>query len=509
VDLLKKVLALFRSFRDGEASAQTPSSRLEPGGTNRRTDSNTAQAIEGALRPKETPPKESERRVAPKRGPHYIQIGLDFGTSYCKVVCRDINKNKAWVHTCKLPADKERPFLLPSALWSDGVSLSLASVSAHYHEGGLPHVKIALARVAMGDFDDPFVRPFYRGNNGGHEVKTKKFVFVCAVYLLGGILAEVRRGIRTRIADFGEHPDDYEAVSLAVPVADAEKPDISKAFRSVLGLAFLCSGKLEGFPKVALSEFAALVERARNIKADFDEFKFFVYPEVSAGVQGFVRSRVSKDGIYVFSETGAGTVDQSVFILFRPRGEDARLTYLNARVLPLGSSRIEWHAAEGNGHINPETLELWRRRKEAGENAAELRLARHRIGEELAIQSYHTLGVARRKLTMKAQFGEIRAMFGGGGHTRVPYERFVLDAFANESLPLHGRQFVPDVIRLPIPKDLEPEREIRHWMNRLWIAYGLSFFPGDYPRHRYPQEVPDSVTIISKPSFQFVSKDMC
>lgn len=509
MSFLKRTLASIRRFRNNQAHSQLLRDTNAPAGVPPRTDSNAAGEATDALQASESPPKCGVPRSARNRDGRYIQIGLDFGTSYCKVVCRDIVKDKAWVHVSKSPANKELPFLLPSALRSDGTCLSRAPQGAHYHEGGLPHVKLALARVAAGDFADPHVRPFHRDSSGFSTDETKRFVIACAVYLLGGILAEVRRDIRARITDFGEHPGDYEAVSLAVPVADAENPEISAVFRNVLELAFHCSESFEDFREFPLNKLSSLVEQERSVTHEHDEFKFFVYPEVSAGVQGFVRSRVSSDGIYVFSETGAGTVDHSVFRLFRPQDQDARLSYLNARVLPLGSSQIEIRAAEQKGDVSPCALEEWRKRKEAGEYAVSLRHARDSIGEEILRESYHTLGVARRKLISKAEFREIRAIFGGGGHVDDPYKDYLLAAFIDEKHRLHTELFRPDVIGLPTPVDLEPEQQIRNWMNRLWIAYGLSFFPKDYPQHRFPQEIADSVPVLERLMPEFVSKDMC
>lgn len=33
--------------------------------------------------------------------------------------------------------------------------------------------------------------------------------------------------------DFGKHPDDYMAVNLAIPVADAEQPNVTKLYHAI------------------------------------------------------------------------------------------------------------------------------------------------------------------------------------------------------------------------------------------------------------------------------------
>jgi len=44
----------------------------------------------------ELPAKEPEAHR--RRDPYFIQIGLDFGTSYSKCICRDIMTDKAWIY---------------------------------------------------------------------------------------------------------------------------------------------------------------------------------------------------------------------------------------------------------------------------------------------------------------------------------------------------------------------------------------------------------------------------
>jgi len=61
------------------------------------------------------------------RNPHFVQIGLDFGTAYSKCICRDVMIDKAWVHIPSSPKDKELPFLIPSIVFSKMVAFQLIS----------------------------------------------------------------------------------------------------------------------------------------------------------------------------------------------------------------------------------------------------------------------------------------------------------------------------------------------------------------------------------------------
>ena len=210
-----------------------------------------------------------------------------------------------------------------------------------------------------------------------------------------------------------------------------------------------------------------------------------IYPEVSANVQGFVRSRVSSPGIYLFSDTGGGTVDQSVFIFTRQDHQE-HLSYLAGRVLPLGSSHIERLAAEKCGNTDCSALEIWKERKERGEVVPELRDAQRKIYGDLELGSSGTLVLAKRKLFVKDQMSAIRVIFGGGGHCDYPYRKAVIQPFSGQ---LFSRAVSPQVIGLPTPGDIELKDHETHWMRRLYVAYGLSFEKSELAPFTYPNQI--------------------
>jgi hypothetical protein len=206
---------------------------------------------------------------------------------------------------------------------------------------------------------------------------------------------------------------------------------------------------------------------------------------VSANVQGFVRSRVSSPGVYLFSDTGGGTVDQSIFIFTRQdKGE--HLLYLTGRVLPLGSSHIERLAAQSCGKMDSQSLEFWRERKERGEADKELREAQGWIAKELNRGTETTLALAKQKLFVPDQLTRIRVIFGGGGHCEHPYKTGVMCPFSGQ---LFRNCINPNVVGLPIPRDLELKNQENRWMRRLSVAYGLSFEKSELAPFTYPKDV--------------------
>lgn len=226
-------------------------------------------------------------------------------------------------------------------------------------------------------------------------------------------------------------------------------------------------------------------------------------------MQGFVRSRVSSPGIYLFSDTGASTVDQSLFI-FVKRDDGDYLTYLHGNVLPLGSGQIEHKAAIMNGNVEPQSLEKWREIKEQGGTTPELRKAKEWIAGRLSQGTEATLAFAKKKLYMPDQLRDLRVIFGGGGHCEYPYKAAVMKPFSGQ---LFRQPIAPDVVGLPIPRDLQLGDSETRWMSRLSVAYGLSFEKSQLTGFTYPRDVatpkaeelwPQVKKIIDAPS-----KDQC
>jgi hypothetical protein len=275
------------------------------------------------------------------------------------------------------------------------------------------------------------------------------------------------------------------AVNLAVPVADAERTQVNRLYQEVLYEAWVLADQLHGHPAIDVSEVERSVIDVAKEENPSHRDACFIYPEASANVQGFVRSRVSSPGVYLFSDTGAGTVDQSVFIFLRDDyGE--HLTYLHGSVIPLGSSLIERRAALASGKTDWSGLEAWRQRKESGENHPLLTEAKNGIHEELMCRTEETLARAKRKLIVKDQLNEIRVIFGGGGHCEHPYKTGILRPFSGG---LFRSGISPDVLGMPAPRDLELEAGQTKWMRRLSVAYGLSFERSELSTFTYPVEV--------------------
>ena len=420
--------------------------------------------------------------------------------------------NKAYVHHCSWSEGEEIPFLFPSALRFYNARISCAKdPNKQYPEGGLYHLKSALVKVALAQVSDPVLTPFQRVQEHTKGIDLTELVESCAVYFLARAFQDIRKQLKQRLPDFGDQVKDYLAINMAVPVENAEQCAVNDMFMRIFNEAWNLS-KSSGLPsEAAITELRAIREDGRRSSDPSSIQSCFLYPEVSANVQGFVRSRVSSPGIYLFSDTGGGSVDQSIFIFLRQVDGLESLTYLTGRVYALGSSHIERLAAERAKQSGWKALESWREKKERGDSAPELVYARSMVDDELARRTESTLFSAKKKLYVKDQLATTRLVFGGGGHCEHPYQRAVLKPF--EDGRVFPRSIKPDVIGLPLPRDLELDGHGNFWMRRLYVAYGLSFERSELARFTYPKDVstpePDEIWQRFKRNDDFPGKDVC
>ncbi|MDB4303814.1 hypothetical protein N9934_03390 [Desulfosarcina sp.] len=444
------------------------------------------------------------------RDPYFIQIGLDFGTSYCKCVCRDVMTNKSWVYFPNEISDEEIPFLIPSTLLIKNGHVALSNdTTREYHQDGLYHLKIALEKVALNQLNDPVLEIYQKISIDNNIDRIDSFVFNCVVFFLAKTLQNVITDIEKRYHNFGENKDDYLAVNLAIPVENTDKYKVENIFFKALCISWYISKYIKISDLISISDLNLIISNSEDMISSNITEACFIYPEVSANIQGYIRSSVSKEGIYFFSDTGAGTVDQSVFIFFRKNGIE-HLTYLYANVMQQGSCYIERKAAEITRDSGWKNLEKWRIKKENGEMTPELTKARFEVEIPLRKGTKCTLNKANQKLKVKKQLYDIRVIFGGGGHINDPYKIAVMNAFrtAFQKNPL------PDIVGLPIPKDLEIDGRKNYWMKRLSVAYGLSYVRTELANHIYPSEVsiPKPCEIFSPQSRKILeapSKDVC
>jgi len=425
------------------------------------------------------------------RAPYLIQIGFDYGTAFSKSVYRDMVADRAWVHWDPARTSEQDPYLIPSVvIHQGGVFSRHRDAGVGYPTNGLVHLKHALELVALDEWDSPLLRDYAGQSPAMDQAGLGKLVIAANVFFLANAYQEVLQGVRLRFPDFGSKPGDEARISMAIPVADAEHEDIAGLFRQVMIAAWRLAKQMfyngEEIP-VRIKSLIACMD------AGTEDDGCFLYPEVSANVQAFTRSRTSRHGTYLFTDVGAGTVDQSLFIYHQYEGQES-LTYLAAWNPPLGSGQIEYRAAKAQGVHSIEQLERLRLLKEDRVFDKELRGVVLDLQDELQFGTELLLRAAKNRLYVLKQLTDACLIFGGGGYRPDVYDDPVRFAFQQKQI--FGCVVNCGKVGVPRPRDLELTPQQSHWVDRLTVAYGLSFYSADLDRYRFPSEVPKVLPIM-------------
>jgi hypothetical protein len=414
-----------------------------------------------------------------RKTPIYLIVGLDFGTAFTKCMVRDYNYRRA--APLAFTVDGESTFLIPSKLaWHAGtLSHPLDGLAKGIMT--LDFLKMALASAAAGkgsDWLDGLVRRL--GIDGSQrQVETLQAL---VVYYIHRVLLDVDRYIRDKWLDFGQLEGDTIYFNMAVPVAQATDKAIIDAFSQCLNAAVSILNSKAMIP-ATLSGCIAAFEKHKDRQIP----ECSLMPEVTANVQSYVRDRGGRQGLYLFADVGAGTVDYSVFIYYDVRGEEM-LTYPHAAVEHLGSSQLEIRAFL---RLQSDLMEQLRLLKEGltrdGESSVNLPEAlesiRSDMSGEIVVATTRVIGYARRKIR-RQQFQTMEILYGGGGCCQEPYENGIETAFD----PRWG--LTPVSQPLPVPKDVDwPNGDGATLFKRFSVAYGLSLLPTDHQVQHFPDEI--------------------
>ncbi len=445
----------------------------------------------GALPTKTKPGQSSEIREQ-QRAPYDYNLGLDFGTAFSKCVLRDIRQNRAVL--VEFAVGGEETFLVPSKVFIvDGMLFT--PMDAERNEAGLDCLKMALYATVRGIRGDPWLAAVARHWPHDDEPKLHEKIEALVVFYLAALIRHARRTLVLRQPDFGTNAADKFSVTMAVPVAHGQESGVEDAFRICLNRAWRLAQR-ESNGTVTLQGCLAAMHELRH---EEDTHLCEIYPEVSANVQAYIQAREGFQGLFLFLDVGAGTVDASAFI-YHPTAEDGRtLSYYSAAVIPLGSSQIELRAA---GRFAARVTDNIRRCKEGLEHNAnidfdtadEVRGVCTDLREELEAAIAKTAALARQRLQPAGQrigrpqqWQTLKLLIGGGGSALPMYSEAAQNCFAVWHM-------TPALAQLPLPSDEEMEwpagvTDRRAVFRRISVAYGLSFDFPSLSQHRFPDEI--------------------
>ena len=432
------------------------------------------------------------RREGPRTKPMVFNVGLDFGTAFTKCIVRDISNNVAYPVFANIEGGQT--FLFPSEVRVNKGRLT-TPFDADFSGDPINYLKMALAAVAEPRERLAWLRNIEGTVPGEWRNALPQHIEALTAYFLGRVLGQAMEFIRSKAPDFGRLAEDRCFVNMAVPVGHAQLRHIEQKFITALGHGYA----LMGLPALkAISTEELFKHLSTQSLGNTVAQNCYLYPEVSANVQSYIRSPAARGDLHLFVDVGAGTVDLSAFIYF-PESTDGRtLNYLAADVLPLGSSQIELRAVT-RCNVPLGAIRKFKETNRADHAlqpliSAAVKAAKNEIEHELRPRTAALLRKVRDLIpsaydrrNRNTQFYRAQLLLGGGGLCEVPYKSAVKRAMAELEID------DPPIIPLPVPRDLVwPDRmNIRKETvySRLSVAYGLSFLRAALDAHRFPSEI--------------------
>jgi hypothetical protein len=419
---------------------------------------------------------------------HLIVVGLDFGTAYTKCVVRDAlvrDPGKAYPVPFELAGGWS--YLVPSVVVRR--QAELASAFDGHLDGADERIDYLKMRL-VSELDQQRAGAWRDGVSAGE-------MQVLVAWFLAQVLARAGQEIHRRWPDFGQHKGDECFINICVPIAHAGGSQVEQrmldalcAARNAVGPGGTQAPTVEQI-RINLSG-EAMLQRART--------HCYTYPETSANLQSYLKSRAREPGLYLFADVGAGTVDLSFFQLLEDTGSEAPLVYYHGAVLDAGSSRLELIAQELDPELSLSDLIAAKEGREHMHNARILHAltkARKTVHDEVGIGVGNGLTVTEAKLHQNrynqlTQMRSVRLMHAGGGYALDPYGHAVRYFHKHrqwgDAPPLHP---------LPVPDDLVwSANGQRVPFSRLSVAYGLAFARYELDGHKFPSEIAVNPDIV-------------
>lgn len=399
----------------------------------------------------------------------FIIAGLDYGTSFTKVVIRDNNMPGRNAQVVTSNAFKDG--LFPSLLGLQNGRLFFPPIRDGVAE--IPYVKMLPASVINGEklASIPIQLP------GEADILAKSigedaaFVRCLMSFYFAHIISATETFIRSDAGwhdfDFSRNThDDHLIFQLAVP---SGLMDGSGGAENLFREALIAGYQLRDHALLKEQTGAPAVDWHRAVEAQMEtaagnknqfEWQCLIYPETAGAVQAYFRSPNASDGLFVTMDVGAGTVDLNAFRKgLRLRNCD----YYATIVCPLGRQNIQSPLTSHSPNGEEAIMEELRHKV----NAINL-LARQ-------YQPNHGTQPGMRTWDHATFF-----IFGGGAHYRPYWESYEAGL---RQVGIHD----PQILQLPSAQDLNRPRGVD--FGRFAVAYGLSFFKPSLDQVRLPHEL--------------------
>ncbi|MGI0479457.1 hypothetical protein ACN4EE_01570 [Geminocystis sp. CENA526] len=256
----------------------------------------------------------------------FLNLGIDFGTSFTKVCVRDIDRENSWIVNFAEDKKQVNDALLPTKILikNDGNLLTGLTLSewktVNTNEGILvDFVKMRLANIDLSQEEKTYSfdqLPHYKKN----DLNTPEQIENLCTFYLSCIIIKAKNWVLKNNSDLVKNLDINWSVNVGVPVKYFDSLAINR-FKKVIRLALLLT---ENHP----NNFQELCQRMKENRQKLTELSMnkadneipiagFAVPEIKGAIYSYTISRQAKDGIYIFFDIGSGTTEGVSFRFYR------------------------------------------------------------------------------------------------------------------------------------------------------------------------------------------------
>jgi hypothetical protein len=430
--------------------------------------------------------------------PIRINLGIDMGTSFTKVVWRSL-EGTSYPVCFGRDSKALNDYLLPTIVAFDGFSLVTAADPAGLGESKPEHhisnfnICLACDKGSEGDCSLATCTLSTWHSCSASPLLAGREVDVVTAVFLGKLISRARLMVVKQLTSTGVRSANVDwSANLAVPEKFMNKSAILDGFEQVLKTAWLMADVFDEIPDlVKLPDLIDCYSSARELAEQ--DMNCFVYPEVGAQIACVTLPRAARDGLYAFVDIGAGTVDASVFRLHTPRNSAPSLHTYAAGVTKAGAAHIETSAGRSlarsvvacfrelkEGLVQPELASS--RTVETLKPFLQKAITEVSLAAESGLRM--VLGEAYGKEPNTDRWQDLSLVLGGGGAKISEYRDVARKAFK-------GYKLVEDLkeSELPVPDDFERGGIRKGDFHRFAVAYGLSHRNIDLHDVALPDEV--------------------
>ena len=441
------------------------------------------------------PPASLPRGIRRRQDKIHIQVGVDFGTSSCKIAYRHLGARTEIVRPILFRHNLPHfpSYCLPSlAAFDDAGSIAFGEEAAKtlLHKDvdyGLRLMKIVLAGRYDQTFRDIAADELFQQNlvrNYGSAIPPTVEQIVTA------FIAYVLRKVRSQLKEQYPNNDLDIAYNVCIPIDYEQNNPVRDVFEKILRAAERVEFELEkSCSSNDLLERAAHHYSSSAEAGTSSERRVFLIPEAVGAIASYLTSLRRRTGIHAVYDFGAGTTDISIFNVFQNAWKAPVVYWYAARNLPHGSHRLERRLQEFLRKNDPsgEMSDL-ETNKLLNSLEKQSKMVREEVCDELTSiweQSHDTWRSAYGRLKKQSEFEKEKVqVFVCGGASKLP---FVKEIFSESWMPKWGPYPIGE---LPGP-DIYDDQKGQAPFERLCVAYGLTTPEPELGEYKLPRDCPD------------------